>query len=106
MWVKLGEDKIWENNTVKLLGVTIDKQLKFDTHVLNICSKAGRKLSALTRMATYLSFEKKRRLLKTFFESQFKYCPLVWMFHSRELNNKINRLQERALRLIYNDYTS
>ena len=36
IWVKLGEEKIWENNTVKLLGVTIDRQLKFDSHVFNI----------------------------------------------------------------------
>ena len=106
IWVKLVDKKIWENNTVKLLGVTIDSQLKFDSHVLNICSKAGRKLSVLTRMTKYLSFDKKKILIKTFFESQFKYCPLTWMFHSRKLNNKINRLQERALRLVYNDFNS
>ena len=106
IWVKLVDKKIWENNTVKLLGVTIDSQLKFDSHVLNICTKAGRKLSVLTRMTKYLSFDKKKILIKTLFESQFKYCPLTWMFHSRKLNNKINRLQERALRLVYNDFNS
>ena len=106
MWVQLGEKKIWEHKTVKLLGVIIDSQLKFDSHVLNICGKAGRKLSVLTRMIKYLSFDKKYILMKTFFESQFKYCPLTWMFHSRKLNNKINRLQERALRLVYNDFNS
>ena len=36
--------------------------------------------------------------------SQFKYCPLFWMFHSRETNRIINKLHERALRLLYNDY--
>ena len=101
IWAKLGEELIWEENSVKLLGVTIDRQLNFDKHVFDICTKAGRKLSALTRMISYLTFDKKRRLLKTFFESQFKYCPLTWMFHSRELNNRINRLHKRALRLIY-----
>ena len=103
IWAKLGEELMWEENSVKLLGVAIDRQLKFDKHVFDICTKAGRKLSALTRMISYLTFDKKRRLLKTFFESQFKYCPLTWMFHSRELNNRINRLHKRALRLIYND---
>ena len=106
IWAKLGEELIWEENSVKLLGVTIDRQLKFDKHVFDICTKAGRKLSALTRMISYLTFDKKRRLLKTFFESQFKYCPLTWMFHSRELNNRINRLHKRALRLIYNNFTT
>jgi len=74
-----------------------------DNHVLDICKKAGKKLNVITRMITYLSFEKKRALIKAFFESQFKYCPLTWMFCSREQNNKINKLHERALRLIYND---
>ena len=39
--------------------------------------------------------------MKTFIESQFNYCPLLWMFCSRTLNNKINKLQERALRVVY-----
>ena len=39
--------------------------------------------------------------MKAFIDSQFEYCPLIWMFHSRTLNNRINRLHERALRLIY-----
>ena len=88
-YAQLGEDQIWETWQVNFLRITLENQLKLDSHVLNICKKAGRKLSALTRMMPYLSFEKKRNLMKTFFESQFKYSPLVWMFHNRELNNKI-----------------
>ena len=42
--------------------------------------------------------------MKAFIESQFSYCPLVWMFHSRKLNNRINRLHERGLRMVYKDY--
>ena len=105
-WIKLVNEMIWEENNVKRLGIQIDSQLKFDNHVQNSCSKAGRKLSALTRMVPYLSFNKKIILLKSFFESHFNYCPLIWMFHSRKVNNKINRLHERALTLIYNDYKS
>ena len=41
--------------------------------------------------------------MKSFVMSQFSYCPLVWMFCTRTLNNKINRLHERALRLVYDD---
>ena len=45
-----------------------------------------------------------RRLMKAFIESQFNYCPLIWMFHSRTMNNRINRIHERALRLVYSDH--
>ena len=41
--------------------------------------------------------------MKAFIISQFNYAPLTWMFHSRTLNNKINRLHERSLRLVYNE---
>ena len=41
--------------------------------------------------------------MKSLIESQFSYCPLVWMFHDRNLNNKINRLNERTLRILYKD---
>ena len=105
-WANVNGVKIWEERNVKLLGLTIDNQLKFDKHVLDLCAKANRKLSILRRLVQYLTFEKKRTLLKAFIESQFNYCPLVWMFHSRETNNKINNLHKRALRLVYNDYTS
>ena len=44
--------------------------------------------------------------MKTFLLSQFNYCPLLWMFHDRTINNKINKLHERALRLAYNNDSS
>ena len=53
-----------------------------------------------------MTVKQKKILMKSFFESQFGYCPLVWMFYSRGINNKINRLHERALRIIYKDNTS
>ena len=36
--------------------------------------------------------------------SQFNYCFLVWMIHSRKLNEKINKVHERALRIVYGDH--
>ena len=50
--------------------------------------------------------EKQRTIIKSFVTSQFSYCPLIWMFHSRRLNNKINSIHERALRITYQDNTS
>ena len=44
--------------------------------------------------------------MKAFITSQFGYYPMVWMFHSRKLNSRVNKIQERALRLVYNDKSS
>ena len=67
----------------KLLGIKIDNKLNFNTHVDEICKKAGQKLNALSRVTPYMDLSKRRILLNAFFISQFSYCPLVWMFHSR-----------------------
>ena len=52
-----------------------------------------------------MSLEKRKLLVNSFFKSQFEYCPLTWMFHSRALNNRINDLHYRALRLLYQEGT-
>ena len=106
IWTKFGTDLIWERNSIKLLGTTTDIHLKFDKNVSLSCAKATRKLSAIARISYYLTFHQKRTLIKAFFESQFRYCSLSWMFHSRKSNNKINLLYGRALRMIYNDQVS
>ena len=96
-----------ESNTKEiLLGITIDRDLKFDEHVNNLCKKACQKLNALVRLAPFMNVDKKRMIMKAFIESQFGYCPLVWIFHSRSLNNKINLINERALRITFNDKSS
>ena len=94
------------SKTVVLLGITIDHELKFDKHVNYLCKKASLKLNGLARIAPFMNVSKKRVIMKSFIESQFGYCPLIWMFHSRGLNNKINRIHERVLRITYNEKSS
>ena len=90
----------------KLLGIKIDSNLKCDSHVESLCKKASHKLHALARVSKYMNLRQRRIIMKSFINSQFGYCPIVWMFHSRRLNNKINSIQERAIRLVYNDNIS
>ena len=60
----IGNDQIFESNNVKLLGITIDNELKFDKHVSDLCLKVNRKLSTLSRLARFLSFDKNEVYLK------------------------------------------
>jgi hypothetical protein len=106
LWVKVGNEMIWESQSEKLLGMTVDKNLNFNEHIRGLCKKVNQKVSALARIVGILPFHKRHIILKTFIESQFSYCPLVWMFCSRTMNNKINRIHERALRLVYQDYVT
>ena len=51
---------------------------------------------------------KKKRLIlmNAFITSQFSYCPLVWMSHSRTMENRINKIHKKALRFVYKDETN
>ena len=103
MFCKIGSSQIWESQKEKLLGVYLDRNLSFNYHISNTCNKANRKLSALTRISGMLTLEQRRVLMKSFIESQFSYCPLVWMFCDRHANAKINKVHARALRIVYKD---
>ena len=81
----------------------IGTKLSFENHVSYLCKKASQKLHALARIANYMDVSKRKCLMKVFVTSQLNYCPLIWIFHSRELNNRINRIHEQALKLVYQD---
>ena len=95
--------QIRSSSCEKLLGVFFDSKLTFQSH---ICKKASQKLDAISRITPYIDFNKKRLAVNAFFMAQFNYCPLIWMCHNKTYNNKINRLHERCLQLIYNDKRS
>ena len=104
--VRIGSANVVNSYEEKLLGVQIDSKLSFENHVSKLCQKASNKLYALARISPYMDQRKLRALMRAFITSQFQYCPLIWMFHSRQLNKKINKIQERALRIIYKDAES
>ena len=104
--VNVENNQITNNKSEKLLRIKIDHKLTFNAHIDEICKKAGQKMNALSRVIPYMNITKRRSFLNTFFMSQFNYCLLTWMCHSRAKNNKINRLNERSLKIIYNDKVS
>ena len=102
----LQDHAIKSEETVKLLGVTLDNKLNFDTHISNLCKKAATQLNVLKRLRSFIGFEQKKVLVQSFVYSNFNYCPLVWYFSSMKSLQKIEKLQERALRFLYNDRKS
>ena len=94
------------SKSVTLLGIEIDNKLTFSNHISNICAKAGRQLSALARLSKILDTETKLTTFNSFILANFNYCPLVWHHCSPENTRKIEKLQERGLRFVYNDTKS
>jgi hypothetical protein len=103
---QLRDTTINTESEVKLLGVTIDFQLNFDSHISDICKKAAKQLNVLKRIGHNLTRLSKITIYHSFILSNFSYCPLTWHFCSEKNTQKMEKLQKRALRFIYNDYKS
>ena len=103
---KIGNLCIKNSSCEKMLGINFDYKLKFTNHIENICKKASQKINALDRIAPYMGICKRRTLMNAFFKSQFNCCPLIRLCCSRSLNNKIDRLHEQSLRIVYSNKIS
>ena len=94
------------SNSVKLLGITIDADLRFDHHVKTLCQKVNINVKAFSRVASLLDLEKAKLLYNSFLLSNFNYCPRIWIFCGKQCNKEINRMHKRALRVLHSDYES
>ena len=104
--LNINDQKINSENCVKLLGIEIENKLRFEHHNSKLCKKASNQLNAIGRIQKYMDFKEKAILLNSFVYSSFNYCPLVWHFCSSKSLNKIEKIQERELRLLHNDFAS
>ena len=89
-----------------VLGVTIDDQLNFSNHISACCSTAARQLNALARIVKYIDIGSPKTIYNSFILSNFNYCPLVWHFCGKTNNDKLEKIPERALRILYQDHNS
>ena len=90
----------------KLLGVHVDRNLNFNTHVKKKCAMANGKLLALKRLSCYLSEECKITILRSFILSQFMYCAALYHFSGKYFKDKMERILYRGLKFVFNDYCS
>ena len=89
--------------SANLLGITIDHNLTFDTHVLNICKTASAKDKSLSKIRNALDEKQAKLLYNYFILSQFNYCSIIWMFCSKTSYNRIEQIQKRGLGIVYSE---
>ena len=102
----LGNKTLHAEAKQKLLGLKIDKDLNFQSYTKSIIQTANQKLSAFIRVAPLMTDFNKKVIFNLFIKGQFNYCPLLWMFSTKAVNHKINRLHEKRLKTLLNDETS
>ena len=90
----------------KVLGVMLDSKLNFNHHASAICTNAARQLNALACIYRFLSTSSRMIIYNSFINSKFNYCPIVWHFCGKKNGDKIEKVKERAFRIIYRNYDS
>ena len=103
---RIGEAEIGSDETVKLHGVHIDFNLKFDTQISNICRKASQQINFLKRFGNFLNFQSRKTVYHAFIMSNFNFCPLIWHFCSKRNTEKLEKVHFRALKFIFQDFES
>ena len=93
-------------NSIDLLGVTIDKDLSFNRHTSQICEKVNKRFSVLKRFKYIITSNVMLRLYKAFILPHFQYCSLIWHFSGTRNCDKLESLNKRILRFIFNDSLS
>ena len=91
------------STTCKLLGVHIDDRLNFNNHVASICKKISKQIAVISCFRKLLSIQTKLTLYKAYILPHFTYCSTVWMQCGKTASDKLEKLNKRALRLIFND---
>ena len=95
------------SDCIKVLGVTLDKNLQNNAHFSNLCSKASTQINAMKRIGKCLNTDCRIAMHKSFISSNFSYCPVSWMFCGKRNSDKLEKLQESAPRFVlFCDYTS
>jgi hypothetical protein len=102
--LKINIDKITINSKIqvaivdkfKLLGVTIDNQLKFTTNVAETAIKVNKKIHCIKRLF-YLSTNVKLQFFKTFLLPYFDYCIILTIYYSKTALQKLSNLYFNGL---------
>lgn len=87
-------------DTIKILGVEVDRELRFDGHIKDIAKKASHRITALRRMAGFLDKGGKLLLYKAQIRPYLEYAALSWMSCASSHTKKLDSIQRRALRLV------
>ena len=84
--------------------MTISGNLKWDKHITNICKKANSTLAVLRRNVRVPSKSIKSTAYSALIRPHVEYCSSVWDPYTKHLTNKIEMVQRRSARWVFDSY--
>ena len=97
---KVNDTNILVIDNIDLLGVNVDKNLQFNSHVKNICTKVNNQINLISRFLKIVPTDVKCKLYKAFIVPYFRYCSAVWHFCGTQNRHKLDNLNKRAFRIV------
>jgi hypothetical protein len=104
--IEIGGQQLENVENTQILGINIDQNLKWSTHVHNMCMKLSRLLALLRRIRFYLTTDSKVLFYNSYVMPCFMYCITVWGNCSKTELNRLYMYQKRFIRIVLNDYTT
>jgi len=98
--------KINATDYVKLLGIDTDSKLMFSKHAETLCCKVNKKMTAFSRLNSFISTKQSQAIYNAVITSNFNYYPLIWMFCNKGADKQIDQTHKRALQILYKDHES
>jgi len=102
--ITISGSQIIGSDSVCILGIEMDERLNFNKHIDSMCHKLASKINAISRIKNNLCIKAKQTLYNSYIIGNLSYCSTVWMFTSRGNLSKLEKLNKRAIKLIYNKY--
>ena len=100
--VKIENKSIKQVYETKTLGVTIDQHLSWRTNTENICKKITSGISALRRLKEFADKQTLLSVYNAIVRPYFDYCCEVWDVFGETQSKRLQKLQNRAARIIMN----
>ena len=98
--LSLSNTDVRQVESTKCLGVNIDKNLTWEGHLQSVKQKVSSNLRILKKVKPFLNSENIDTLYRSIIEPYFSYCCLVWDSIGDTLSNSLQRLQNRAARIV------
>jgi len=95
--IKIENFLIKNSNSVELLDIVLDSNLSFEAHILGLCQSANYNVMRLNRIRKFITYKQSLLLFNAFIISYFMYAPIVWMFCSKTLYQRINKVFRRGV---------
>ena len=100
MNIHIGGAPINQSNQSKSLGLIIDENLSWKAHVHEISKKVSSSIGARKLVRPFVSMHTAIKIYKGLIEPHFDYCSAVWDALTQQLSEKLQKLQNHAIRVI------